>query len=191
MTLTDAELVARTVAGAEEAFRDLVLRYQRPVYNLIVRMVRDPALAEDLAQDVFVKAYTRLSTYDPRHRFSSWIFTIAHNTVIDWVRRGRLLAVPLDDVHESERNRLFDRTDRGPEEAAVQSDLADAIDGALDRLRPEYRQAIVLRYHEELSHEEISRVMRIPVGTVKTFLHRGRAELARLLSEAGWRPERS
>ncbi len=188
MTLTDDELVARALEGAEDAYRGLGLRYERPVYNLIVRMVRDPALAEDLAQDVFVKAFARLTTFDRRFKFSSWIFTIAHHTVIDSVRRGRVPTLPLEEI-ENAREGLPDRRSGGPDEALDRADLAEAIDKALGVLRADYRQAIVLRYQEELSQEEIARIMDLPVGTVKTYLHRARAELARLLGEAGWGPE--
>ncbi|MGH9362698.1 MAG: RNA polymerase sigma factor, partial [Thermoanaerobaculia bacterium] len=92
----DAQLVASAVAGSERAYYDLVRRYERPVYALLLRMVREPAPAEDLAQEVFVKAYRALARYDPARKFSSWLFKIAHNTALDHLRRQELETVPLE-----------------------------------------------------------------------------------------------
>ena len=88
MPATDVELVRGALEGAESAFREIVLRYQRPVYRLIVRMVRDPSRAEELAQDTFVKAFRALHTYDVQRKFSAWLLTIAHHVAIDELRRG-------------------------------------------------------------------------------------------------------
>ncbi|HYN22665.1 MAG TPA: sigma-70 family RNA polymerase sigma factor, partial [Thermoanaerobaculia bacterium] len=85
---TDAQLVASALAGSQEAFRELVVRFERPVYSLIARMVQDPAMAEDLAQESFVKAYRSLRTYDASRKLSSWLFKIAHNTAIDYLRKS-------------------------------------------------------------------------------------------------------
>src|SRR5436309_12148759 len=92
----DAELVAAALMGSQEAFRELVTRFERPIYSLVLRMVQDSGVAEDLAQEVFVKAFRRLATYDPRWKFSSWLFKIAHNTTIDHLRRGAPETVPLE-----------------------------------------------------------------------------------------------
>ena len=94
---SDTELVSGALAGSQDAYRDLVARFQRPIFSLIVRMVRDRPLAEDLTQEVFVKAFRALSTYDHRRKFSSWLFKIAHNATIDHLRKGQLQTVPLED----------------------------------------------------------------------------------------------
>src|SRR5881227_3973330 len=99
---TDAELVASTLRGSQDAFRELVVRFERPVYSLVQRMVQDPATAEDLAQEVFVKAFRALRSYDPRWKFSSWLFKIAHNTTIDHLRRGAPETVPLEGGEDDE-----------------------------------------------------------------------------------------
>jgi RNA polymerase sigma-70 factor (ECF subfamily) len=185
----DASLVARAIKGSQPAFFELARRHERAVFNLIVRLVRDPALAEDLAQDAFLKAFSRLATFDPAYKFSNWILKIAHNTAIDALRVRRLQTVFLEsDVRDDER---ADRASVPPPSAEVErAELAAALERALEHIRPEYRHAIVLRYQEELSYEEIAGVTGLPLGTVKTFLHRGRAEMARLLTEAGWAPAR-
>src|ERR1700712_306572 len=97
---TDAELVTSALRGSQDAFRELVTRFERPVYSLVLRMIQDAGTAEDLAQEVFVKAFRRLDTYDPQWKFSSWLFKIAHNTTIDHLRRGVPDTVPLESEGE-------------------------------------------------------------------------------------------
>jgi RNA polymerase sigma-70 factor (ECF subfamily) len=152
-------------------------------------MVRDPALAEDLAQDTFVKVFTHLAAYDARYRFTSWILKIAHNTAIDYLRRPRVV-MPLAESEDGETlDSLAPATsETDPAMAAEHQDLARALDKAIDRLRPEYREVVVLRYQEELGYEEIAELLALPLGTVKSYLHRARAELAGLMRAAGWGP---
>lgn len=186
---TDAELVASALRGSEEAFRDLVLRFERPIYALILRMVHDSQTAEDLAQEVFVKAYRRLGSYDPRRKFASWLFKVAHNTTIDHLRRAQLDTVPLAAEQEEGGGLLAvlaDPTAESPAAAAERRDMARALERAIARLRPDYREAVVLRYVEGLAYQEICEVLALPVGTVKTNLHRARKELAEAMRAAGW-----
>jgi RNA polymerase sigma-70 factor, ECF subfamily len=186
---TDAELVASALRGSEEAFRDLVLRFERPVYALILRMVHEAETAEDLAQEVFVKAYRHLASYDPRRKFASWLFKVAHNSTIDHLRRAQLDTVPLAAEQEDGGGLLAvlaDTSAESPAAAAERRDMARALDRAIARLRPEYREAVVLRYVEGLAYQEICEVLGLPVGTVKTNLHRARKELAEAMRAAGW-----
>ncbi|HZF14200.1 MAG TPA: sigma-70 family RNA polymerase sigma factor [Thermoanaerobaculia bacterium] len=188
----EAGLAERARAGSPEAFRELVLRFERPVYGLILRMVRDPSTAEELAQDVFWKAYRRLDSYDPERRFGSWLFKIAHNTTIDHLRKSAPDLVSLeagDDEGGGLAAVLSDPAAESPEAAAERSDLARDLQRAIATLRPEYREAVVLRHQEGLSYEEISETMGLPLGTIKTHLHRARKELAVLLRAGGWAPE--
>lgn len=189
MAESDAELAGRILAGSDAAARDLVRRYERPVFNLIVRMVRDPSVAEELAQDTFVKVFTRLSTYDSAQKLSSWIFRVAHNTTIDFLRQRRPPMASLDDEQESAGKNVPDPATLSPLAAAEGLELRAVLDTAIDRLRPEYRQVVVLRYQEELSYDEIAGVTELPLGTVKSYLHRARAELAETLAAAGWGPD--
>jgi RNA polymerase sigma-70 factor (ECF subfamily) len=180
--------VGRALAGHEDGFRGLVARHQRPVYNLVVRIVGDRALAEDLAQEAFIRAFSHLKAFDPRYKFSNWILRIAHNAAIDALRRRGPGLISLDaDADGPPLSQSLVATDDVDAERLVErADLAEALEGALARLRPEYRRVVVLRYHEELSHEEISTVTGLPVGTVKSYLHRARAEMAGLLAANGW-----
>jgi len=190
---TDAEIAIEALRGSAQASEALVRRFERPVYNLIARLVQDPAMAEDLTQDSFVKTFRALGTFDPRMRFSSWIFRIAHNTAIDYLRQRRVpVAPPLLEEDGEERDPLASIADlsaMSPERVALNRELAAALDKAIDQLRPDYRSAIVLRHQEGLEYEEIAHVLDLPLGTVKTFLHRARRELARHLGAAGFGPE--
>jgi RNA polymerase sigma-70 factor, ECF subfamily len=188
----DAQVVAQALAGGEQAARELVVRYERPVFNLIVRMVQDPGTAEDLTQEAFAKVFRSLRTFDVRLRFAAWILKIAHNTTLDYLRRHRPHLVPLDQPVADDGRTLAgevpDRAAASPERAAVRRQLGAALDAAIDRLRPEYRRVVVLRYQEDLDYGEIADVMGVPLGTVKTFLHRARQALADELRRAGWGP---
>jgi RNA polymerase sigma-70 factor (ECF subfamily) len=187
VTPSDAELVRQALDGSQLAYRHLVNRYARPAVNLAARMVQDRALAEDIAQEAFARAFEHLSTYDEQRRFASWFFQILHNVTIDYLRRKRPPTLSLDDLEDA-GHAIPDFTSMGtsPDRQAEQSALARAFDASLVRIRPEYREAVVLRYREDLSVEEIAEAMSLPVGTVKTYLFRARKELASLLSAQGW-----
>jgi RNA polymerase sigma-70 factor (ECF subfamily) len=192
VSAADEQLVQDALAGSQRAYRELVHRFERPVYNLVARMVRDRTLAEDLAQDAFVKAFSRLDSYQPAQgKFSNWLFKIAHNTTIDHLRRSELDTVPLDagDPEATDYHAILADPDaRTPLDRAEVSDLGEALGEAVERLRPEYREVIVLRHQEGMAYEEIADLAGLPLGTVKTYIHRARKELAALLVEAGWGP---
>jgi RNA polymerase sigma-70 factor (ECF subfamily) len=186
---SDAELACQALAGSQDAYRMLVERYASPAVNVAARLVNDRALAEDLAQEAFVRAFARLSTYDPQRRFSAWFFQVLHNVAVDHLRRRRVHTVSLDALQEQGYpGPPSENATSSPEADMERRALATAIASALSRLRPEYREALVLRYQQGLTVLEISEVLQIAEGTVKTFLHRGRKELATALSDAGWKP---
>ena len=196
-SLSDAELARAAAAGSEDAFREIVARFERPVFGLVLRMVRDRPTAEDLVQEAFVKAYRGLGGYDPARKLSSWLFKIAHNTAIDHLRRREPETVPLeappggeDDAPGLDRV-LADTSSRGPEVAAARGELAAALEAAVAGLRPAYRDVVVLRFAEGLAYEEIADVAGLPLGTVKTYIHRARKELAAALAARGWAPKGS
>ena len=187
MTPTDAELVRQALAGSQPAYRDLVSRYATPAVNLATRMIRDRALAEDLAQEAFARAFERLATYDQQRRFVSWFFQILHNLTIDYLRRKHPPTVSLDELEETGALPCVAvSTANSPEAQAERAALARALDQALIRIRPEYREAVVLHYREDLPIEEVAEIMSLPPGTVKTYLYRARKELAQILSAEGW-----
>jgi RNA polymerase sigma factor (sigma-70 family) len=189
-TVTEARLVAEALAGSQSAFEQIVRRYQRPMIGLIARMTGDRALAEDLAQDAFVKAFRNLTAFDTTRRLSSWLFRIAHNTALDALRRRRPQPVPL----ESAGGEPFEAADvpAAPQapDPVERAALGRALTSALQRLRPQYRGAIALRYEEGLSFEEIGQILGVPEVTARTYVHRARKELARALADSGWAPSR-
>jgi RNA polymerase sigma-70 factor (ECF subfamily) len=186
--VSDQEVVARARGGEEAAYRELLRRYQGPVFSLIYRMVRDRALAEDLAQDTFVKALNALDSYRPEFKFSSWLFKIANNVAIDHLRRRQLDTLSLDGGPEAVTPQQVAETtpkvvDRGetPLQEVEARELGTAIEQAIGKLRPEYRACIILRHIEDRPYEDIAEILDLPLGTVKTYLHRARAELMEIL----------
>ena len=188
MQRTDADLAQDALAGSEAAYRELVTRYATPAVNFVHRFVRDRGLAEDLAQEGFLRVYQRLHTYDHERKFSSWFFQVLRNITIDYLRVNRVPTASLDELQEEgNRGAAVDRESVSPEQAAEQGELAAAMAAALTRIRPEYRECVVLRYQEGLTHPEIAEILGLPAGTVKTYLHRARKELADILAESGWK----
>jgi RNA polymerase sigma-70 factor, ECF subfamily len=192
---TDAELVAGALAGSQEACRELVTRFERPVFSVIYRMVRDEGTAEDLAQESFVKAFRSLGSYDHSRKFASWLFKIAHNTTIDHLRRTSLDTVPLEPGKAPGGEEkgglaavLADETLEAPDARAERHDLGRALERAVARLRPEYREAVLLFYGEGVPYQEICEITGLPMGTLKTHLHRARKELAQAMRDMGFAP---
>ncbi|HEY7364919.1 MAG TPA: sigma-70 family RNA polymerase sigma factor [Methylomirabilota bacterium] len=183
-TLTDQQVVLLARGGREAAYRELIRRYERPVFALLFRMLRDRELAEDLSQETFVKALNAIDSYRPEFKFSSWIFKIANNAAIDHLRRRELDTLSLDGSPHAETPEAMQATalqigarQESPLEAVEAKELGGAIESAIGRLRPEYRSCILLRHVEGRAYEEIAEILNLPLGTVKTYIHRARNEL--------------
>jgi RNA polymerase sigma-70 factor (ECF subfamily) len=182
--LPDADVVQLAQQGREPAYRELIRRYERPVFSLVFRMVRDRETAEDLSQETFIKVLNHIDRYRPEFKFSSWLFKIANNVAIDHLRKRQLDTVSMDgspgaaSAAEVEAT-SFDVVEGG--ESALDEleakELGSAIERAIARLRPEYRSCIMLRHVEGRSYEEIAATLDLPLGTVKTYIHRARHEL--------------
>ena len=188
--LSDQEVVRQAAAGREAAYREIIRRYQRPVYSLIFRMVRNRELAEDLAQDTFIKMLNAINSYRPEYKFSSWIFKIANNAAIDQLRRRELDTLSLDgsphavDAETIEATTLQIGSEQESQLDEVSSkELGVQIERAIAQLRPEYRNCIILRHVDGRPYEEIAEILDLPLGTVKTYIHRARNELRVLLSD--------
>lgn len=173
-------LIDRAVAGDERAFAELVTRYQTAVYNLAYRMLGDAGEAEDAAQEVFLRIYRRLATYDQDHRFSTWVLSIASHYCIDLLRRKRPWLVPLENISNWMRART-----RGPEASALAMEQQDTVRNLLAKLPEHYRLVLLLRYWHDLGYEEIAQVVGLPVSTIKARLHRARNALAALVNGDG------
>jgi len=189
-TLSDPEVVAIAQKGSEAAYRELISRYERPVFSLVFRMVRDRETAEDLSQETFIKVLNNLDRYSPEFKFSSWLFKIANNLTIDHLRRRRLETVSIEGAPDAVTSESAKATsimvvsgNESPLEELESRELGTAIEHAIGRLRPEYRACILLRHVEDRSYEEIAEIVKLPLGTVKTYIHRARHELRAALED--------
>jgi len=188
--LSDVEVVALAQQGKELAYRELLARYERPVFSLIFRMVRDREMAEDLSQETFIKVLNNIDRYSPDFKFSSWLFKIANNLTIDHLRRRRLNTISIEgapDAVTAESARatsiVIASGDESPLAELESKELGLSIERAIAQLRPEYRACIMLRHVEDRSYEEIAEIVKLPLGTVKTYIHRARHELRAALDD--------
>jgi RNA polymerase sigma-70 factor (ECF subfamily) len=188
-TLDDRELATQAARGRELAFRELLVRYERPVFSLIYRMVRDRTLAEDLSQEAFIRAFNAIGSYKTSYKFSNWILKIANNHTIDYLRKRKLDTVSIDGsphartADEALQSQLvIESRDENPHEYVEHRELGSQIEQAIAGLREEYRTVIVLRHVEGYPYDEIADIMELPLGTVKTYLHRARGELRESLA---------
>ena len=193
---TDQDLVRLSRRGDERAARELVHRFERPVFSIIYRMVRDRELAEDLSQDVFVRTFNNLDRYDRSYKFSSWLFKIAYNLTVDHLRRRELPTISVHgapDAVTPDRQEATSLTlesdEEAPDDRLVAKELAGDLEEAIAELREDYRTAILLRHVEGRSYEEIAEIMEIPLGTVKTYIFRARRELRAALSATYGEPD--
>jgi len=173
--------VARVLAGHQVAFEVLVRRHNRAIYNYIYRMTGQADLAADLTQEVFLKVYMALSSFNPTYRFTTWLYRIASNRVIDHIRRQRMILVPLNPPASETRGapREIAAAARNPQENLLDRESARGVAEAINDLPAEYRELIVLRHFQHRSYEEIARIKSSPLGTVKNRLFRAREALRR------------
>lgn len=187
--LDDRELATLAAKEREGAFRELLSRYERPVFSLVYRMVRDRTLAEDLAQEAFIRAFNAIGSYKTSYKFSNWIFKIANNHTIDYLRKRKLDTVSIHgsphagtEEEASQTSIVLESTDEDPHAYVEHQELGGEIEEAIGELREEYRSVILLRHVEGYAYDEIAEIMDLPLGTVKTYLHRARNELKERLA---------
>lgn len=180
--MDDAELVERCLAGDSAAWESIVHTYTRRIYNLCYRFTAQRQEAEDLTQEVFLRMFRTLRSYDPgQGNLGVWLHRVARNLLIDYYRatRKQRLGVSLED--ELPRLEQKESGAPRPEEALARSELRATLQQALARLSPELREAVILRDLQGLEYREISQVLDVPEGTIKSRINRGRAELGRIL----------
>ena len=178
----DKDLVRRIRSGDEEALRLLVERYQDRVFSLVFGIVRDAHEVEDVAQEVFLKVYTRIEAFDERSQFYTWLYRVAVNAAKDHVKkRVRRPAVPLDEAD------ALPGSVENPEAGATRAETIRLVRAAIAELPLRYREVLTLREIEGLSYDEIAAVLDLSIGTVESRLHRARARLKRKLERHGAR----
>ncbi len=178
----DPELVKRALAGENSAWEELLKVYSRRVYNLCYRFTGRTAEAEDLTQEIFIKIFQTLRSYDARQgTFSTWLNRVARNHLVDYYRRTRRNRVT--SRLEDEPGKLEETASpgAGPLAQVESRERRELLQMALDKLSPDMREAVILRDLQDLDYEEIAQVLGVPEGTVKSRINRGRLELARVL----------
>lgn len=177
--------IKQVLKGDQSAFADIVSLYQHKLYQICYRMLGNKQESEDIAQEAFVRAYTNLHTFDQKRKFSTWLYRIATNLCIDRIRKKKPDYYLDAEVTGTDGLNMYSQIaadDQLPEETIVQMELQDRIQYEIGRLPDKYRSVIVLKYIEELSLQEISEILDMPLGTVKTRIHRGREALRKQLN---------
>lgn len=184
MQTNDTILIERALTGDEKAYAELLEKYRGPVFNLIIRMVKNKEEAEDLVQEAFIKAFNSLHSFNMQYAFSTWLFKIAINNSIDHFRKQKLKLCSLDKPVESkdgELKREFPDVSFAADKELLNREKTVLIQEAINSLPEKYRLSIVYRHQEEKSYEEIAEIMEIPLGTVKARIFRAREMLKKKL----------
>ena len=183
----DYKLVRRAVDnGDQSAYAELMGRYRESIYYMLLKMVNNSDDADDLTIEAFGKAFNRLKQYSPNYAFSTWMFKIASNNCIDFIRREkkkRTMSIDTGIQNDDGENITYDvKSDgRDPEEELIRDQKMEAMREVVDKLKPRYKQLVILRYFKEYSYEEISQELDLPLGTVKAQLFRARDFLSNMM----------
>lgn len=180
---SDQDLILKAVDGDSVAFEQLFNRYRDSIRQLYTQRTGNTDDADDLIQETFVKVYLNLNRYDPHYTFGQWIYTIARNTFVDYVRKRRG-DISIDTLPSRESS-LMTPAANGPtpEESFINSQQQAQLEHHLQRMTPRYRKLIELRFFREYSYEEISHELGLPMGTVKTQIHRAREQLCKFITD--------
>lgn len=175
----DSALIRSVLRGDLDAFSTLVRRYESAIVNYVYWIVLNEQDAMDVAQEVFLKVYLSLDKYNPDFKFSTWLYAIAKNAAIDFLRRSNSgwmveLDAPADEEGKGELMQLADPKARQAEEVLLQKEIGKKMQAALNGLPLQYREVLVLRYLEDFAYEEIAKLLKLPLGTVKNRLFRAR-----------------
>tara|TARA_B100000508_G_scaffold60116_1_gene46771 strand:- start:48734 stop:49339 length:606 start_codon:yes stop_codon:yes gene_type:complete len=181
----DLKVVERAKEGDEAAFAQLMDQYREPVYYMLLKMVKNTDDAEDLTIEAFGKAFNRIQQYSPSYAFSTWLFKIASNNCIDFIRKKRVHLTSMDHAYSNQDGESVkidvESGTMDPEETIIKQQKVKTMRKVVEKLKPRYRDLIKKRYFEELTYEEISDEMDLPLGTVKAQLFRAREFLANLM----------
>ncbi len=183
----DLILVEEAKKGNEKAYAGLMNRYRDSIYYMLLKMVNNPSDAEDLTIEAFGKAFRSIDTYTPRFAFSTWLFMIATNNCIDFIRKKQSSPIPLDQWQDSSDNLTVNiQSDLpDPEETLINDQKIAILRKIVNQLKSPYREIIELRYYKEYSYEEIATELNIPIGTVKAQLYRAKSLLYNIFTKSG------
>lgn len=182
----DIVLIDNALSGSQVAYDKLMKKYYQLIYNLVYRMISKKEDVEDLTQEAFIKAFHSLKNFDKQFAFSTWLFKIATNNAIDYLRKKKLYTFSIDKQIESEESDFkFEIPDSEfkPDKFIMESQKKKIILEAIDSLPDKYKDVIVLRHQKEMEYEEIAKALNLPLGTVKAHIFRGREMLNRYLKD--------
>ena len=184
-TKDDLDLVKRAKENDSRAYETLLKKYRKSVYYMLLKMVNNADDAEDLTQEAFAKAFNSLHKFDSKYAFSTWLFRIATNNCIDFIRKKRIQTVSIDTSYENDEgdNMTFDIKDPAlsPDDLMLKKQRKEYLKKAVDRLPAKYKKLVELRYFQELSYDEVATELELPLGTVKAQLFRARELLSQEL----------
>ena len=185
--LTDVELIAKAIRGREDGFEELVRRYQRPITAYVYRMLNDYESSLDVTQEVFIKVYNSLDKYSSDYKFSTWLYRIAHNAAIDYMRRNSANLQSLETETEDGAYQLqLESSLPSPEQMQERNEWKSEIEAVVKCLPAVYRELILLRHAQDLSYDEIAEITQLPLGTVKNRLFRAREMMREMFIERGF-----
>jgi RNA polymerase sigma-70 factor (ECF subfamily) len=181
--MTDEELVEVVRSKDKELFFEVVNRYQNKIFAYITRLVGDRSEAEDLTQEVFIKVYKNLFGFDVKRKFSSWIYRIAHNESVNYLKKKSYFRVLSIEQNEFLKNTMT--STENLIEKIIQKESSKKIKELLGKLSFKYKEVLILRYFEEKSYEEIGDITRRPVSTVGTMINRAKSQLEKIMKDEG------
>ncbi|MFA6250532.1 MAG: RNA polymerase sigma factor [Candidatus Shapirobacteria bacterium] len=177
--VTDEEVVQKVQGGEKEGYVKVVERYQKKLFWYLQRLINQPnEEVEDVLQDVFINAYTNLKGFDTRRKFSSWVYRIAHNKAVDYMKKKKLKTTTIEDKEE-----FFETNEKLFEELAIERERAREVKKTIECLEVKYREVIVLYFYDEKSYEDISEILHVPTGHVGVLLKRAKEKLKKLMSK--------
>ena len=185
--LRDLKLIKRALdQGDTTAYNELMKLYRDPLYFMLLEKVGDQELAKDLTIEALGKAFKKLHMYTPNYTFSTWLFTVARNNCIDYLRKNKIKTTSIDQFtidNDGKKNKIDIPSDElNPEGILIRKQKIAILRQVVDKLKPKYRELVKLRYFKEMSYEEISTLLQIPIGTVKAQLYRSREQLFQIVS---------
>jgi len=184
----DLELVNRAKSGDQAAYTAIMARYREPIFYLVMKMIRNESDAEDLSIEAFEKAFKKLDQYTPQYAFSTWLFRIATNHCIDFIRKKKLKTTSIDEAIDDDRGGTYqiqvEGKSKDPEEKYIEKQKINLMREIVTKLDEPYQSLVEMRYFKELSYEEIATERDIPLGTVKAQLFRARALLSELIRKS-------
>jgi len=187
-TLTDGELIEKAIGGREDGFEELVRRYQRPITAYVYRMLNNYDASLDVTQEVFIKVYNSLRRYSSEYKFSTWLYRIAHNAAIDYMRKNSVVRQSIEAENADGSFQLqIESPNPSPEQERERAEWRREIESVVKCLPTVYRELILLRHGQDLSYDEIAEITNLPLGTVKNRLFRAREMMREMFADRGFK----